>query len=753
MFRKFALLAALLLFAVPVFADTTATGCSSAEIETAIGQLMGATGQTVNVPFTGPCHWSAQSTWTLPANTTVKGHGSISVTGGSGNTVIIDDYTGTNQMLSIVMSTSDGIMGNGSRIYGFEFQGGTGASDQIPMVAISGPSHSFSFDHNTIDMQTFSAPPYRAWLLAVYGDSWGSVNHNVIKKRGTGNGIGIVGGMGGVGNQGHEEWAADTPLGLINNVFTEDNDFQLYDNGAGVQQAGAPNDCKQGGHQVFRFNIVGNTTVGTEGVQTHPTSGSGQEARGCRSSEWYGNLFDGSNTRVNSNAADMSSGTFMYWGNSSLHGTTAMFSIHSKMRNGNPYQKSPPPDGWGYCGPAYQTGTVTTNGTAVTLTGGSSFNTSWPLSAGPETTTAVIIDGSTYTIASVNSTTSITLTSSASVGSQAGRAIVFGSYFNENANTLTGIRCSDQPGNGKGDLLTGARPNMYNATRGNLATAGSTSTLFYPRQQLEPVYEWMNVHACAGCSNVNFYSNYQPDVLISDQEFYLHTGTADPATQQIQTSCSGGNNPGTLCTPFNGTTGTGAGTLALRPHDCVAGVGYAVTDASVSLGTPAWNDGSNSLYPGNLSFQKCTSTNTWTTIYTPYTYPHPNSVANSGGCTPDHTAFIGQPSSAILGASLGTVSVGAYDSGGNLCTSYTDFITVSKKAATCSGMTLNGTLSGAAMGGIFTTTDLNLTVATGACTLSGGNGALGTADSSAFTVLPIPTPGNGGGLRLRLPIR
>lgn len=725
------------------FADTTATGCSSAEIETAIGQLMGATGQTVNVPFTGPCHWSAQSTWTLPANTTVKGAGNISITGGSGNTVIIDDYAGTNQMLSIVMSTSDGVMGNGSRIYGFEFQGGTGASDQIPMVAISGPSHSFSFDHNTLDMQTFSAGPYRAWPLAVYGDSWGSVNHNVIKKRNTGNGVGIVGGMGGVGNQGHEEWAADTPLGLMNNVFTEDNDFQLYDNGAGVAQVGAPNDCKQGGHQVFRYNTVGNTTVGTEGVQTHPTSGSGQESRGCRSSEWYANVFDGSNTRVNSNAADMSSGTFMLWGNSSLHGTTAMFSIHSKMRNGNPYQKAPPPDGWGYCGPAYQTGLVSTNGTAVTLTSGTNFNTSWPLSAGPETTTAVLIGSTTYTIASINSTTSITLTSSAGV--QTGAAIVFGSYFNENADVLTGIRCSDQPGNGKGDLLTGARPNMYNSTRGNLATAGATSTLFYPRQQLEPVYEWMNVHACSGCSNVNFYSNYQPDVLISDQEFYLHTGTADPATQQIQTSCSGGNNPGTLCTPFNGTTGTGAGTLALRPHDCVAGVGYAVTDASVSLGTPAWNAGSNSNYVGNLSFQKCTSTNTWTTIYTPYTYPHPNSVANSGGsCTPDHLTFTSQPTGAALGAALGTIQVAVKDSGGTTCTSDTSTVTLAKTGGTCTSMTLNGTVSGSAVAGVFTTTNVNMTVTTGACSLTASDGALTPAVSNSFTII---SAGFGGASR------
>ena len=67
--------------------------------------------------------------------------------------------------------------------------------------------------------------------------------------------------------------------------------------------------------------------------------------------------------------------------------------------------------------------------------------------------------------------------------------------------------------------------------------------------------------------------------------------------------------------PFNGTTGMGFGTLANRPTTCTTssdaaatgkGVGYFATDQG-SLGT---------LYT-------CSATNTWTTYYTPYTYPHP----------------------------------------------------------------------------------------------------------------------------------
>lgn len=70
--------------------------------------------------------------------------------------------------------------------------------------------------------------------------------------------------------------------------------------------------------------------------------------------------------------------------------------------------------------------------------------------------------------------------------------------------------------------------------------------------------------------------------------------------------------------PFNGTTGTGWGTLANRPTTCTtnttenafghgtSGVGYYATDIGAQ-GT----------------WYKCTATNTWTSFYTPYTYPHP----------------------------------------------------------------------------------------------------------------------------------
>jgi hypothetical protein len=80
--------------------------------------------------------------------------------------------------------------------------------------------------------------------------------------------------------------------------------------------------------------------------------------------------------------------------------------------------------------------------------------------------------------------------------------------------------------------------------------------------------------------------------------------------------------PGSACTgAFDGTCGVGVGTLAARPATCtgpvgtIGGVGYWATDQG------SWNISGDGRGSGVL--YKCTATNTWTSFYTPYTYPHP----------------------------------------------------------------------------------------------------------------------------------
>lgn len=72
---------------------------------------------------------------------------------------------------------------------------------------------------------------------------------------------------------------------------------------------------------------------------------------------------------------------------------------------------------------------------------------------------------------------------------------------------------------------------------------------------------------------------------------------------------------------FDGTSGTGCGTIESRPSTCTTGVAYWATNQSCSDQTGLV--GANPTTPIAGTLYKCTAPNTWTAAYTPYTYPHP----------------------------------------------------------------------------------------------------------------------------------
>jgi hypothetical protein len=162
-----------------------------------------------------------------------------------------------------------------------------------------------------------------------------------------------------------------------------------------------------------------------------------------------------------------------------------------------------------------------------------------------------------------------------------------GSNWDQNSNATTGYACIDQPGRGKGDLLTGLMPSEVNS---------HTGTIAWPNQALEPVYEWMTT-GWSGTST-NYAVVYESSVLHSNTDYYLW---CDPL------SASG-------CSSFNGTAGVGSGVLSARPSTCTPNVAYWATDQ-------------NTLY-------QCSSGNTWKAYYAPYVYPHPLTQISSVSVAP-----------------------------------------------------------------------------------------------------------------------
>jgi hypothetical protein len=148
------------------------------------------------------------------------------------------------------------------------------------------------------------------------------------------------------------------------------------------------------------------------------------------------------------------------------------------------------------------------------------------------------------------------------------------SWLDENKDGQNGWLCRDQPGAGKDIQLSVDKA--------------------LAKQTQSPVYAWANTYP--------FSPNLQSGIHVkANRDFY------DNGNMGLQTSKT---------SPFNGSSGTGQGTIVNRPSTCTAGTGYWAMDAGGD-----WNKQNDKESDGALF--KCTSTNTWTLYYVPYEYPHP----------------------------------------------------------------------------------------------------------------------------------
>jgi hypothetical protein len=176
--------------------------------------------------------------------------------------------------------------------------------------------------------------------------------------------------------------------------------------------------------------------------------------------------------------------------------------------------------------------------------------------------------------------------------------------------TVKGYPCLDQPGRGQGDLITGWFPSKVNST---------TGTIYWPHQALEPIYMWNNIGSIVAGWGGSLYSNNTGGRVVANRDYY-------PSASGVQTSPT---------SPFDGTSGTGWGTLANRPTTCTPGVAYFATDQG------SWNTSTSNPYGVQQNgasgvLYKCTAPNTWTLYYTPYVYPHP--LVTGGNPSPTPTA-------------------------------------------------------------------------------------------------------------------
>jgi hypothetical protein len=137
----------------------------------------------------------------------------------------------------------------------------------------------------------------------------------------------------------------------------------------------------------------------------------------------------------------------------------------------------------------------------------------------------------------------------------------------------------------------------------------ATGAIQWPQQYLEPIYMWDNTVGSAT------YILIQDSVTQNNRDYYY--------------DCGSGNSS---CSTFTGAAGTGSGPLANRPSTCTAGPGGTYfTSPTGSYGVAYFATDANG---GNGELYVCTSTNTWTGIYQPYTYPNPLESGSSSAPPP-----------------------------------------------------------------------------------------------------------------------
>jgi hypothetical protein len=392
----------------------------------------------------------------------------------------------------------------------------------------------------------------------------------------------------GVGGNGDNSYAQPDSFGTANAVYLENNN--LY-NAMEITDTEFPpaGGAVGGGRQVGRFNHINSVGGSWAGFAGHGLDTDGRP-QGVRQIEAYGNSISCSGGGCNTAVASYRGGTGLVFGNSLTANYSSTGGYFNSIANITVYRTVYATGAWGACGGSspydtndgvvYYSGTVS-NGNGLTMSDSSkNWSVNQLIPAGAPFSVYDVTQGFWAEIVG-NTNNTITIQSPISESGWGG--INTGDSYQ----ILRATVCADQGGRGVGRYVSGSTP----SSSGPLA------------QKLDPIYEFDN--PISGSLNQGHVTT-NTGRTIENRDWYTDEGSGQ------QTSPTA---------PFNGSKGVGWGSLANRPSSCTAGVGYWASDQG------SWNTSSNSFGQGTL--YKCTSTNTWSSAYTPYTYPHPLITGNS----------------------------------------------------------------------------------------------------------------------------
>lgn len=440
--------------------------------------------------------------------------------------------------------------------------------------------------------------------ITAVGDMFGVIDHNTITGV-SGNYLQLVEQSNasylGVGLYGDNSWAQTENYGSANFLYFENNAF-VY-SGISDNEGSAGNLTNQGGgREIGRFNTFTMDSLNAA-IAWHGTESAGRP-RGGRVWEFYGNTIGCPPSNFCQAQVGMRSGTGLTWGNTTNFpggsGIGSFEALDTYRTQGNPGGTSwqnACDGGSGYDtddGVTYYSGTVTNwnAGTSVvTVSGSPGWSANQWVSNGSPYSLHDVTQGNGTEI-TANGSNTLTLTIGGGPGA-------FTTPSNgDSIQLLRATVCIDQAG-GRGASVA------YNSACSPAGTGGGCSVV-PANNAVSRTYEWFDTFSGATPVGAIVYSDTAR--VIQNRDFYNEN--VNQATQSNAT------------TPFDGTTtiGMGHGTLARRPTTCTTGVGYFATDQG------SWNTSGNGF--GSGLFYACTSTNTWTLSYTPYSYPHP--LENTG---------------------------------------------------------------------------------------------------------------------------